>query len=465
VLELQPAQSKTVRVLYLFFYSKPYHSVRSSLMKPCRSTFLACAIAAAFFPSSASEPAQIAQMPDPKNTQQLLSGPDRRDIPWQVRVWPPILTFQQRYLVIVFGSIDFSDLRKNAVRDFTLQIKVQDVSGNWFPGEDTSDYEVPVSSPPRTYAEFFSAVYALPGEYRLAIALFDKNHRKVNILRNTVHVPEVKGNTLPDLTRGLPAIEFPSRIPGMDKNQPRVKDPGWSLAQGVENLPVSTARPLLIDLLLDFSEPDAMELPSHLSQAEKGLAAQFTYYTNVRTMMQVGSVLSHLQPARGCVRVSAADMSRMHVLLDRQEAGKLDWKQFEDSLYAVDLNRIDVATFGGQQRRSLFADRFLIELATNAASCEPGSEPPDHVVVLVSHHLRYPKHTPVSPIEPKECPRCRFIYLRLTYVLDEREDRYRDILKLLQPRSLQFSSPQDFRKALAVLTSDLSGPTKGFASN
>ncbi len=426
-------------------------------MKPRLLAFLAPIIALLSFPVRAEQsPTASPKLEFPLDTVEWLNGPDRRDIRWKIKVWPPILTYQQRHLVIVFGSVDLDDFRKNEVRDFTMQIKVQDASGNWFPGEDTSDYRVPLSAPPRTYITFFSAVYALPGEYSVVVLLYDRLHRKVNVHHSTVRIPEVKGGALPNLTRGLPRIDFPERIPGMDKDQPRVKDRGWSLADGTENLPIVSTGPLLIDVLLDVSEPDAMELPSHWGAMDRQLAAQFTYYQNARLMIQLGSVLSHLQPANGCVRVSAADMSRMRILMDRQQAGTWNWKRFEDTLYAVDLDRIDANTLTNQQRRSVFTDRFLVDLAKDNTPCEPGGAPPNHVVILVSHHLRYPHHTPVTPIQPEDCPHCRFIYLRLTNFLDDREDRYQDMLKPLHPRSFRFSTPQDFRRTLAELTTVLS---------
>jgi hypothetical protein len=425
-------------------------------MKPTSFILLASVLAANLLPSPSRPATQQPQTADSASTERFFNGPERRAIPWHVEVWSPILTYQQRYLVIVSGSVDVDDLRKRAIDNFTLHIKVQDASGNWFPGEDTSEYQVPASNPPRTYAQFYSAVYALPGEYRVSIVLFDKSQRQVNVEHTNIRVPEVKGNSLPDLTRGLPAIEFPSRIPGMDKNQSGVKDRGWSLAQPVQDLPITTGRPLRIDLLLDFSDPDALELPFYLTPAERGLMAQFTYYSNARIMIQMGSVLAHLKPTDGCMRVSAADMTNMSVLLDRQDASKLNWKSLEDSLFQSDLSRVDFATLSKRPGRSLFTDRFLTDLANDASPCEGASNSPDHVVVIVSHHLRYPPHTPVAPIQPQDCPHCRFVYLRWSYNLDEHQDRYRDMIKLLQPRSLSFSTPQEFRKTLGELAAELS---------
>ena len=79
-----------------------------------------------------------------------------------------------------------------------------------------------------------------------------------------------------------------------------------------------------------------------------------------------------------------------------------------------------------------------------------------HIVVLVSHHLQYPPHTPVIPIQLGDCPHCRFVYFRLTRFMFEPIDPYREILKPLQPWLFRFSTPEEFRKALAGLMAELS---------
>ncbi len=426
-------------------------------MKLLLSAFLAFLLTDLVLPVSAQESAAN----NSPEIMQWLNGPNRRDMSWKIWVWPPLLTFQQRYRMVVSGMIDSSVLREKEIQDITVEIKLEDRKGNWFDGEDSTDYEVPPTPPNSlSFVVFQSAFYAFPGNYRLAALLFDKSHRVVNVQHRDLHFPAVKGNVLPEFAQGLPAIEFPLRIPGMNRDQPRIKDRGFSLAQGVEHLPIASVRPLLVDILMDFSEPDAIDLPYHLGPLDKGLISQREYYKNLALMLEMGSVLSHLQPAHGCVRVSATDMSRMRIILDRQEAGSLNWGKLEDDLYEADLDHIDLATLTSQLSRSTFAGHFLAQLANDPSGCGAGNEPLDHVVVLVSHHLQYPPHTPVTPIQPQDCPHCRFVYFRLTSFKFEPIDPYRDILKPLHPRSFRFSSPEGFRKALSELTTELSGPQK-----
>ncbi len=423
-------------------------------MKLLLSAFLAFFLTESLLPVSAQESEPVS----PSEMEKWLNGPNRRDMPWRVWVSQPMLTFQQRYLVVVGGSIDISAFRKEAVRDVTVQIKVADSKGTWLPGEDSTAYQVPVTIPESIIAiRFSSAVYALPGNYRVAVVLFDKARKVVNVSHNKLHVPTTNGNALSDLVRDLPVIEFPMRLPGMNKDGPPMKDRGFSLAQGVEHLPIPDTRPLLVDILLDFSEPDAIDLPYYMSPIDKGRISQSAYYRNLKLMLQMGSVLSHLQPANGCVRVSAMDMSRMRVIVDRLEAAGLNWGKIEDSLYEADLDHIDLATMANQLKRSTFASHFLEQVANDPGGCNAGNEPHDHVVVLVSQHLQYPAHTPIDPIQPEACPHCRFVYFRLTPFNFEPIDPYRDILRPIHPRSFNFSSPEGFRKALSELTVELSG--------
>ena len=242
----------------------------------------------------------------------------------------------------------------------------------------------------------------------------------------------------------------------MNQDSRGERDPGWSLARGVEHLPIAGARPLRVDVVLDFSELDAIDLPYNTRAETKGAIAQSIYFRNVRDMLQMGSVLSHLQPSQGCVYVSALDMARVHVLLDREYAAILDWSKVEKELYSVDLDRIDVSTMTKQRDRSTFAAKFLVQVASDPGGCGAGTQPVDHVVVLVSHHLQYPPHTPVTPIQPEECPNCRFVYLRLTPYDFEPSDPYRDILKRMHPLSFRFSTPEGFREVLQKLTAELS---------
>jgi len=421
-----------------------------------RIGFFGCLLAAFCLSVVPQESAQDAT----SAADRLLNGPDRRDIPWKVKVWEPVLTYQQRYLARIEGTIEGSYLREKAGHNLVFEVKLGDSEGHWLRGEDITEFRIPKDPPhPIGQAYFLTGVYALPGEYRVAIIIYDRAQGAATVQHVRLHVPPVKGDTLPDLTRGLPPIEFPSRIPFMNWGQGDLRaerEPGWSLARGVEHLPISTVHPLRIDVVLDFSEPDGINLPDYKHAKLTGMFSQSAYFHYLKDMLSMGSILSHLQPSHGCVRVSAIDMSRVHILLDRQDAAALDWKKLEKDLYSVDLDRIDVATMAKQHDRSAAVSRYLAQIANDPAACSAGAQPADRVVVLVSQHQEYPPHTPITPIQPEECQNCRFVYLRLTPYEFESVDPYRDILKPLHPRSFRFYTPGDFRKVLQDLTVELS---------
>jgi hypothetical protein len=278
--------------------------------------------------------------------------------------------------------------------------------------------------------------------------MYDKASGRHNVRRMRVRVPSTDKHVLPDLARDLPKVEFPSRLPGMAETR---RDPGYSLAEGSEYLPVSNPRTLRVDLVLDFSELDGLRFPSWASVTDPGAVAEWFYEGNVRRMLAVGRVLSHIRLASGCVRVSAVNLSRLRLVVDRQDSEKVNWGELERSLVTFDHDRIDAVLLEQQQGRSAFIGNYLTELAKEAAGCGSTSEPGDRVVMLVSTHVQYPRHTPVTPLRPETCPGCRFVNLSP----HSRRDPYLQMLKPLSPRLYRFSSPREFRKTLKRLIAEL----------
>ncbi len=385
------------------------------------------------------------------SVQSWLEGPDRRDFPWEVRIDPPTLTYQQRFLLEVTAAVDGSVLRQKPYRHFTIIVKLADKDGHWLPGDDETDYAVTQPTGPIDQLRFYTGVYVRPGDYRIAVLMYDSAHQEGNVKHVTLHVPAPKHDPLPELARDFPAVEFPARIPGM--SDAPIHDPGWSLGQGVEHLPIANSRPLRIDLVLDVSEVDAV--PWADGSVRRGAIAEAQYQGNLTTTLAAGSVLSHLQPARGCVHVSALDMTRTQILLDRRDPASVDWAKLQLDLANAHHEQIDVDTLERQGQRSAFAAKFLTEVATGPGGCAGGPESADRVVILLSHPLLYPKHTLVTPVTTEQCPGCRFVYLRVTQFRVEYADPYKEMLNPLHPRMVHFLTPLEFRSVLSRLIVEL----------
>src|SRR5258708_30224864 len=147
------------------------------------------------------------------SVQSWLEGPDRRDFPWEVRIDPPTLTYQQRFLLEVTAAVDGSVLRQKPYRHFTIIVKLADKDGHCLPGDDATDYAVTQPTGPIDQLRFYTGVYVRPGDYRIAVLMYDSAHQEGNVKHVTLHVPAPKHDPLPELARDFPAVEFSPRNP------------------------------------------------------------------------------------------------------------------------------------------------------------------------------------------------------------------------------------------------------------
>ena len=60
----------------------------------------------------------------------------------------------------------------------------------------------------RSDVEFSWQAFAVPGQYELSVALWDKKSVEHNFLRRLFHVDAYRNDPLPEMWRGLEAFEF-----------------------------------------------------------------------------------------------------------------------------------------------------------------------------------------------------------------------------------------------------------------
>jgi hypothetical protein len=426
-----------------------------------RLAFL-CALLGAIFAATPA-PAQKAKPRPALPVEQWLRGPDRQDFPWKVQLLPARLTFQQRYLVQLRATIPAAVLQKGAPeRDLYFVVKAADERGRWFDGESYNHYPVPPSLSSQTDVEFDLGLYTRPGDYQIAVMVYDRVLRQGNLWRGPLHVPSLKDDPLPQLERDLPAIEFLPDVPReslfreaprqrfrtrrWDQWQPkddRDSTALWPLGHGREWLPLSGTRPLRIDVLLNFSQvvdPGMQFQPSPSVHQE-----------DVGQVLQIGSLLSHLGVASGCVRITGLDIVRRHVIFERQDGRELNWDKVRDTVAKLDQTTVDVRSLEDRTRGGSFLRDHLARLMADAPACGSGRELPQRVVVVVSRELSFPGGAKLEPPAAKGC--CRFFYLQT-----RGHELYEGIWNLLKPvkaRRFTVSDPLRFRKALAGMMADI----------
>lgn len=384
-----------------------------------------------------------------------LQGNDRQDFPWRVRVKNAWLTFQQRHFSQIQIRIRVRDLLKSDVslRDLHFIVKIAREDGRWFPGQSYSHFEPPENVASADVIDSLANVYVRPGNYKVAVMAYDSLNRKGNLWRGALRVENLKDDPLPEMDSHLPQIEFLPTLHPMSTGQGHglesmvTFDP-WALGEGELTLPVTNSRPVLVDVIANIS----MSTTTNTKHSE---APEWKYRMNAGMLLQISNVLSQLHLKNGCVRLTTLDLLRRKLFLDRQNADKVDWVELRHQLDVLNRNKIEASTLAGEKQTPEFLAKYLEALLTEPASCTPNTQPPMHVLIVVSDAFVFPNGAEMRKLTRMPFPETRCYYLKAVPLVGARWDEIQTLLKPLHPTRLEFADSIHFRKTVALLIEDM----------
>jgi hypothetical protein len=378
-----------------------------------------------------------------------------------VKLLPPILTYQQRYLVTLTAAIDCGTLLKDVrVRDLHYVVKVADERGNWFSGQSYGRFAATSACAGRFEVVSNSDVLVRPGTYVIAIIVYDSVHGQSNVWRHQVKAPALKNDPLPQLDRDIPAVYFPEDEPSADRaavpamlrgpaglglfiKWEKAFGPLGTLGPGISRLPVNNVEPLVIDVVVNLS-------PGYYFGSEDSNSA---YRANANLMLQMGSVLSGLSPAKGCVRFSVLDVLQHTTLLDR--SSEIDWLDFRKTVNGVEHEKIDVQTLAAGLKGAVFFRDFLARLTAESQACGLQLGTFQRIVIVVSTGLIFPRGSPVPRLPAEALTRGQVYYLRPQVGSSDLWDQIGGILHPMKPRAFLLTGSLQFRKAIARIISEI----------
>jgi hypothetical protein len=368
-----------------------------------------------------------AQEPASASLLELLSGPERTDIPYKVSIEKPALTFQQHYLVLVNAEFPAKIVGRGALHHLYTLTKLQDADGRWLPGEDYDHLDIPEHL--RKQALYYSAsIYLRPGKYRVSILMFDGDSRKANVFHRDVVISPLKNDPFPQMDASLPEIEFPDRVKGHHQF--------WMLGDRLRQIPIpESARRL--DVVLNITKRFRWDL---------------LYRMDVQNMLEAGSVVGHLHPANGCVRLSVIDALRTKVLLDRFPADKVSWTKLQQAIEGINQDVIDVKVLANQKRIAQFTHDYLQGLAGDKG-CDGAQEMAPPLVVVVSPDVVLPDGNEIH--ELTALPHGFYAYLHVG-LGDGWQDGMGQILSSAKPERMKCANPKELREALPKIVARLS---------
>jgi hypothetical protein len=411
--------------------------------------------------------------------QQWLAGPDRSDIAAEFKVLNPRLTFSQRYLVECRAAIPGEVARG---RELHIWVKVADHSGNWLPGHVYSFNKAAPTLTKKNEIQFVGGFYALPGQYTVAMIIYDGQSKQYDVRHLPVTVKPMENDPLAAHVETANPVDFFSdqppggstfqKIGDVDKDE---QDWRWPFARVLDTYPVNSSRPLQIDVVLNFSDSgEAVSIPEtsfprlrrfpsidpRVFAVPRPDRVQQRQKEYISALLSVAQVLSAIRPSNGCVRISGIDILDMEEVMHRMRPENVEWEKIRQYRTTEKLAEVSVAALKNRKEQPTFVGDYLKRIQTPIEHCGTGSEPPVHTLIFVSHPYVFPSGAHKENFKLEGGSSFRFYHYLLNVGSKGVFDDLGSYLKNSGAKSLEIYTPRGLRDAMARTLSDIAKSQK-----
>ncbi len=241
---------------------------------------------------------------------------NHQEVPWHVQTFSDRLSFHQRLIATIQVQVPGPEMLKRSGDDhITLLVEVrngQGVSSRNYGLLELSNLKPAMK---RSDVEFSWQAFAVPGQYELSVALWDKKSGEHNFMRRLFHVDAYKNDPLPEMWRGLDAFEFW----GTKRDGPEYMF--HTDIDGRPNLTLATRRPIEMEVLFDMT-------PS--AEIFAGSYGHYNHYLGAA--LPTFKVLNQINLKDGSRRAAALDLIQRHVVFEQDDGKDLDWTVLRKTL-------------------------------------------------------------------------------------------------------------------------------------
>ncbi|HWF09281.1 MAG TPA: hypothetical protein VG297_12510 [Bryobacteraceae bacterium] len=380
-----------------------------------------------------------------------LSQPGQSHMRWMARVIEPVLSPHQRLAARVFVQVDGRELAKRRGQGMLLVlVQVNDEKGQAWQNHLEMDLERLEEGMKANDAVFSQTFFVLPGDYTIAVALYDTATREHTITKRRLHVAALRNDPLPGAWRDLPAVEF----------VPLEKPPdSWYLPSVDDRLRIEAGT----------REPAHVDLVVNLTPSERFTGSSRVQNRNMGALLPATKVLSQVD-WRNDFAIALLDLARRRTTWQQDDGRPLDWGEASRSLDEIKPGIIDIKALEYRMQSAQF---FVNEIARRLTGRKR------EIMIVLSSPVEFEPGQDMRPIALKEPGNAKVFYIRYQpipligfgragaetritmpdgnpaprsrYVIDQLEP----LLAPLGPRLFEVSTPQQFRKALAAILSEI----------
>jgi hypothetical protein len=371
---------------------------------------------------------------------------NHQDMPWQVQTSADRLSFHQRLIATIQVQVPGLELLKRR-RDEHITLLVEVRNGQGVSSRNFGVLEMNELKPEmkRSDVEFSWQAFAVPGQYELSVALWDKKSGEHNFLRRLFHVDAYRNDPLPEMWRGLPAFEFWGT---------KRDGPDYMFHADIEarpNLALVTLRPIEMHVLLDMT-------PS--SEIFRGNYGYYNHYLGA--VLPTFKLFNQINLKNGTRSAAALELVQRHIVFEQNDGKDLDWAVLRKTLSPDSgPGTVSVKALQNRQQSPVYLREEIVRRLKVASehAAKPG-EKPLRVFILLGSPMDFYTFPKLPEIETGEEQDCVIYYLQFEF--NERAEitggisSVEKMLKPLKIRSFEVRSADDVRRALAKMLEDLS---------
>ena len=402
---------------------------------------------------------------------QWMAGGEQTQLKWTERALPVLLSIHQRLMARVVIQLDGAEAAKRRGEgELIFYFQLTDSQGRIYQDHTSYDLTKVEEGLKAQDLSVTESAFVLPGDYAVSLAIYDTATKEHSVRKTKLHIAPMKADPLPGAWLNLPQVEFvePSEPPDH-----------WFLPKetGKLNLPLTPRHPVRIDVLVNLT-------PSQQSSRTYGIQDR-----NLSVILPFLKVISQMAAPGLELNAGLLDLSRRRITFHQEDVRGLDWDKMKPSLSEANSGSIDVKSLADRQHNAAF---FLAEIERRFASA-PSSPEVDRrarAVIVLSGPMVFDteQELPEPPLKPP--PDCRLFYIRIQnptatvpvlapdmnrrrgmgsgfpgrsrmppggeFPIPLAMDQLLPLLKPLDPHSFDVMTAEQFRKALAVIMSEIS---------
>ncbi len=395
-------------------------------------------------------------------------GPARQ-IPWKVSSSGAGLSFQQRLVSKIAVSLPGSELiRRRQDGTLILLVQVTDATGHAYRNYGILELDTLKPELAKSDVVFSWGAFALPGDYKVSVALYDKKSGEHDFAENMFHVDRLKNDPLPEAWKDEPSFEY------WDPLTDSIDAMFRPDVEGRLHMPISTEKPVHVEVLADLTPSDYFH------------GSYDFYHVYLGGALPLFKAFSQLSLANGSVQVAALDLVKKQVTFAQDDLRnkEVDWKKLKRTLESANgPGVVDVRNVQHGGQNPVFLRDELVRRMGKAADSQ-GAE----VFIIVGSPMDSYSFQDLPPLYMAEGHDVRVFYIQYVptsiqtvplgtdqaivmghhneghHVLARRPiyasspANVQKMLKPLKVNAFQVSSPEEARKALARILQEIKRP-------